>query len=677
MKSIKKLLCSFLTVIMVLGICPPVSALASASTYVDYITVSVKKSSPEYGTMVRDAITVRAHWIGRDASTFSDFQNPTEVDKYLYTVKLYDDETEQDINTVLVGQHTYKIIYEQTGESGNKENFTNTVLLTGVKANVNSVSVSLDSPTGGASSFPEATLNSQQNLVRIDSLSWTVNGETAATPVVAGNTYTATLTLGIIDTTNYKFADDIFVSGFTKESNTETQAVFTKSFTPTIAVPSIAITVNAPVAGAALSNSAATDTTGVTVNDNAASWNPNAETADYDTAYTVTVPFSLQSGYELAEGATATVNGSSATIEGNSVTYTFTTQKLKAAASDVTVTYDGQSHSIAVEVKNGKDDTPATNATVVYCETSNGNFTTTNPGYTTGTHTVYYKVQENGVDAIDTVFSATVTVNPKHLAVTANSATKQYGFSDPALTYTVSGLVGDDTASSVFTGALSRASGEILGSYAIGAGSLAVSSSDAAKYVFDSTVDFTSANLTVTTNPGFLVGTPVKAAEVLLTDENGKTVTRTYSSDYTSFTEAGEGVTGGAVVVYNGNSTATVTSPVSLASYSKVTVYVDGKALDPTYYSLAEGSTKVIIGNKYLKTLSTGVYTVDVESSSGSDKAYYRGFVKVTAYATSSTSTPHTGDTSALGLYVTLLGLSAVSVAAVAAVLIRRRSKEQ
>ena len=58
------------------------------------------------------------------------------------------------------------------------------------------------------------------------------------------------------------------------------------------------------------------------------------------------------------------------------------------------------------------------------------------------------------------------TINPASLTVTANALSKIYGAADPTLTYGESGLVNGDTASA-FTGALSRASGDNKGTYAI------------------------------------------------------------------------------------------------------------------------------------------------------------------------------------------------------------------
>ena len=76
-------------------------------------------------------------------------------------------------------------------------------------------------------------------------------------------------------------------------------------------------------------------------------------------------------------------------------------------------------------------------------------------------------------------------INKKALTITAAAKEKTYGESDPELTYTVSGLVGDDT----LTGALTREAGENVGSYAITQGTLTAGD--------NYTIDYTGANLTI------------------------------------------------------------------------------------------------------------------------------------------------------------------------------------
>lgn len=66
----------------------------------------------------------------------------------------------------------------------------------------------------------------------------------------------------------------------------------------------------------------------------------------------------------------------------------------------------------------------------------------------------------------------TLTINPALLSVTADNQRRTYGDAEAALTYSVSGLKGADSAASVLSGALGRAAGNDAGTYAINQGSL-------------------------------------------------------------------------------------------------------------------------------------------------------------------------------------------------------------
>lgn len=81
---------------------------------------------------------------------------------------------------------------------------------------------------------------------------------------------------------------------------------------------------------------------------------------------------------------------------------------------------------------------------------------------------------------------ANLTITAKTLTITAVAKSKIYGDTDPALTYTNTGLTGTDA----ITGSLARAAGENVGNYAIGQGSL----SAGANY----TIAYNPANLTIT-----------------------------------------------------------------------------------------------------------------------------------------------------------------------------------
>jgi hypothetical protein len=92
-----------------------------------------------------------------------------------------------------------------------------------------------------------------------------------------------------------------------------------------------------------------------------------------------------------------------------------------------------------------------------------------------------------------------LTVTPAPLTITANAPAKIYGDLDPALTYAVSGLQNGESAGAVLSGGLVRATGEAVGSYAIGQGSLASNANYAIAYT-GATFGITPAALTITAN---------------------------------------------------------------------------------------------------------------------------------------------------------------------------------
>ncbi len=97
--------------------------------------------------------------------------------------------------------------------------------------------------------------------------------------------------------------------------------------------------------------------------------------------------------------------------------------------------------------------------------------------------------------------NSTLTVSQLDVTVSADVQTKVYGTADPLLTYQVSPvLVSGDS----FSGGLTRAAGEAVGSYAIGQGSLTLSS--------DYQLVYAGANLTVT--PASLTVTATNMSKV-------------------------------------------------------------------------------------------------------------------------------------------------------------------
>src|SRR5207237_569552 len=83
---------------------------------------------------------------------------------------------------------------------------------------------------------------------------------------------------------------------------------------------------------------------------------------------------------------------------------------------------------------------------------------------------------------------ADLTITKRSITVIADAKTKVYGDADPALTYQITS--GSLAFGDTFTGALSRLTGDNVGTYAIQQGTLALST--------NYTLTFVGANLTIT-----------------------------------------------------------------------------------------------------------------------------------------------------------------------------------
>src|SRR5439155_160949 len=91
--------------------------------------------------------------------------------------------------------------------------------------------------------------------------------------------------------------------------------------------------------------------------------------------------------------------------------------------------------------------------------------------------------------------TANFTITARPITVTADAKTKVYGNTDVALTYQITS--GSLAFSDAFTGALTRAAGETVGTYAIQQGTLALSTNYVLTYV-GANLTITKATLTVT-----------------------------------------------------------------------------------------------------------------------------------------------------------------------------------
>ena len=187
--------------------------------------------------------------------------------------------------------------------------------------------------------------------------------------------------------------------------------------------------------------------------------------------YTATASALSNANYKLPAANTQSFSISDAAITG-------------ITATGYNATYDGAAHGISVTAPDG--------VTIKYGTVDGTYDLTSSPTYTdVGTYTVYYEVSQANYTAV--TGSQTVVIGKKTLTVIADAKGKTYGEADPALTYTSDGLVGTDA----LTGALTRSSGEDVGTYAITQGTLAASD--------NYTIAFTGASLTITPLTGVIV----------------------------------------------------------------------------------------------------------------------------------------------------------------------------
>lgn len=141
--------------------------------------------------------------------------------------------------------------------------------------------------------------------------------------------------------------------------------------------------------------------------------------------------------------------------------------------TDVSKEYDGYAHVLTL--KNG--DTPLTIDVDYTISPSTYSWTNVFSATPTVTGIGKYKGTKTGV---------TLSITQKNLTIIAdNGQSKVYGASDPVFTYTATGLCSGGQIS----GALGRAAGENVGSYAINIGTLTAGS--------NYTIDFTSKNFTI------------------------------------------------------------------------------------------------------------------------------------------------------------------------------------
>lgn len=288
-------------------------------------------------------------------------------------------------------------------------------------------------------------------------------------------------------------------------------------------------------------------------------------------------------------------------------TDTFTIKKATLTLSLEGWTYGDQAKT---PVLSGNVDNSAVTYTYKAKDADDSAYTAAVPT-AAGDYIVKATVAENPNYANNTA-TASFTIAPATLTVTANAQTKTYGEDDPALTYTAQGWKFEDTEA-LLTGALTRATGTDAGTYAIGLGTLSAGG--------NYTITFVPANLTI--NPKALTVTaqpktitfgdqPANDGVIydgFITGEDASVLTGTlaYTYNYEQYGDVGQytitpaGLTSGNYAITFNSGVLTV-SPKALDG-SALTVEPDrirykGKAVGPEI-TVKDGDITLVSGKDY------------------------------------------------------------------------------
>jgi RHS repeat-associated protein len=220
------------------------------------------------------------------------------------------------------------------------------------------------------------------------------------------------------------------------------------------------------------------------------------------------------------------------------------------------------------------------------------------------------------------------SVSPANLLVSANTQSKIYGSSDPTLTFGVSGFKLTDTPS-IITGALSRNSGENVGSYAIALGSISAGANYAVQYT-GADLSITSRSLTVTADPktktygdsdpalSYSFGTLVNGdTSSVLSGE----LTRTTGENVGSYAIAQGSISAGSnySIEYTGADLSITSRSLTVTADPKTKTYGDSDpALTYSFGTLVNGDTSSVLSGALTRTTgeNVGSYTISLGSIS-------------------------------------------------------------
>ena len=304
--------------------------------------------------------------------------------------------------------------------------------------------------------------------------------------------------------------------------------------------------------------------------------------------------------YIWAKDSVENVSSKSIKVTGKSID----NSSISVALNPTTYTYDGTEKKPGVTVKDGTNTlTVGTDYSFVYSNNINagtGKVTITGKGNYTGTKIVNF------------------TINKRTLTVKAEAKSKTYGAGDPGLTYTYSNQVSGQTPK--FSGALSRAEGENVGTYAINKNTLVLV--DNSPFLANNyTLSYVGTNLTITAknastftatlNPTSYTydGTEKKPSVTVKDGENLLAVGTDYSFVYSDNINAG---TGKVTITGKGNYTGTkvlnftINKRAITVKASDGTKTYDGAALTNAAVTLTEGT---LVSGQSLTATATGSIT--------------------------------------------------------------------
>jgi len=205
--------------------------------------------------------------------------------------------------------------------------------------------------------------------------------------------------------------------------------------------------------------------------------------------------------YAITQGTLAISDGNS----GNNYNLTFVGANLTITARPITITADPKS-------KVYGDADPAltyqiTSGSLSFSDTVVGALTRA-PGQNVGTYAITQGTlaisDGNGGNNYNLTFiGANLTITARPITITADPQTKVYGDADPALTYQITS--GSLAFSDTVVGALTRAPGQNVGTYAITQGTLAISDGNGGN---NYNLTFVGANLTITARPITITADP-------------------------------------------------------------------------------------------------------------------------------------------------------------------------